>query len=65
MNAYKRHRFPHLGGPLNHQLRRLVVLLLQPEPPPLPRARGAGSFIEDLLVERGITVSYTPTASDP
>ncbi|MDX2479608.1 MAG: hypothetical protein QNK24_04645 [Desulfuromusa sp.] len=38
MNTYKRHRFPQLGGPLNHQLRRLALLSLQPKPPPVCRA---------------------------
>ena len=31
MNTYKRHRFPHLGGPPNHQLCRLALLSIQPQ----------------------------------
>ena len=52
MNTYKRHRFPPLGGPPNHQLRRLALLQIQSQ------ARGnSHRDVEDLLAERGITVS--------
>ena len=58
MNIYKRHRFP-LGAPhtwaapRDHQLRCLALSSAQ------SKARGSSHRdIEDLLAERGITVSY-------
>jgi hypothetical protein len=47
MITYKRHRFPHLGGPPNHQLRGMALLQIQSEL----------RDIEDQLDESGVTVT--------
>jgi putative transposase len=62
MNTYKRHRFrlgaPHTwAAPRPHFLRCLVVLSLQVEARGSSHRRDAGPLIEDLLAERGISVT--------
>jgi transposase-like protein len=52
MNTYKRHRL-RLGAPTrHHQLRNLALLPIQPQ-----ARENSHRDIEDLLAERGITVS--------